>query len=334
MLRHTFAHTWLNEGGNEGRPHAHHRLESRRHSHPLRRLSRRLARPRVPPPHGSRRPSLALARGIGLANPTTQAWLLWIDQEILDRHLVGSYSMFTSKEPMLRAYEIHSHAEELLRRARSQLDRVDAVTTLKRAVDQRLRRIDELYDLRSIPIRDKPQKLLDILEYFGVARPLMVRELLAIRNAVEHHDEPPPDMAELNRFVDLVWCFLRSTDINADRVTEHMGFDESDDHRGLGFEIEVKPPDWSFSFAGWLAPWHVSEVQIDGWAIAHGVIEDVEPQWDLTGRETTDLRVKAELRGLVKCSVVWPRACCTPLSSSDLSVLRSQVRSLRWKPSS
>jgi hypothetical protein len=65
---------------------------------------------------------------------------------------------------------------------------------------------------------------LELLEYFGIIRPFMLKQLIDIRNLVEHEDSSPPPIGECLTFADLIWYFLRSTDGLAKVLAEAIIF--------------------------------------------------------------------------------------------------------------
>ncbi|MEQ8487051.1 MAG: hypothetical protein RIB46_22025 [Pseudomonadales bacterium] len=71
----------------------------------------------------------------------------------------------------------------------------------------------ERLNLKSVPIKDKPKGSLELLEFFGLIRPIMASNLIETRNAIEHEDEPPPGPERLREMAEFTWYFLRSTDL-------------------------------------------------------------------------------------------------------------------------
>jgi hypothetical protein len=116
---------------------------------------------------------------------------MWLTPKILEWEPRVSIGREFKDESWRRAYSILSHAEHLLEQSSSELFRVDAITTLKRAVDHRLRLLDETYEFRRIPIGNKPSGNLELLNYLGIAQPKMVQKLIEIRNSVEHEHTDP-----------------------------------------------------------------------------------------------------------------------------------------------
>ena len=149
---------------------------------------------------------------------------VWIDPSLLSSEPWGD------KEPVpndgiTRLYEIHQHACDRLAKDPDEFDRVDAITTLRRVVGRRVKELKEIYQLRELPTGAKPKGDLELLEYFGIIRPFMLRRLIDIRNFVEHQDSSPPPTDECLMFADLVWYFLRSTDGLAKLEVQMLIFD-------------------------------------------------------------------------------------------------------------
>lgn len=132
------------------------------------------------------------------------SWLFW------EFHSEGGESL--PRDTAERAYEIHQHACDRLAGNPSELDRVDAITALRRTVAQRVRVLKEEYELRKLPIRSKPKDEMELLTSLEIIRPFMLQRLIDIRNIVEHQDSRPPSVEECLMFADLIWYFLRSTD--------------------------------------------------------------------------------------------------------------------------
>jgi hypothetical protein len=144
--------------------------------------------------------------------------------------------------PVRRAYEHLAHAEEVLERATSSLDRVDVVTTLKRAVDHRLRLLNSYYKWKKLLSKQLPKGQLQILEAMGIARHRMVARLIDFRNQIEHGDEPPPESAACADLVEIVWYFLRSTDLLCLRMPTEVNFEFTSDRMPpLGVEVRLNP---------------------------------------------------------------------------------------------
>jgi hypothetical protein len=84
---------------------------------------------------------------------------------------------------------------------------------LRRVVGRRVKELKEIYELRKLPTGVKPKYDLELLEYFGIIRPFMLKRLIDLRDSFEHEDSSPPPTDECLMFADLAWYFLRSTDV-------------------------------------------------------------------------------------------------------------------------
>jgi hypothetical protein len=113
-----------------------------------------------------------------------------------------------------RAYDSWRHADGLCTAAANEFVRIDIVTNLKRCIAQRISLLKETYALKNLArtARWRNVEDLEVLANLGLVRPLLLRKLHAIRNAVEHENASPPSAEECRDFVELVWYFLKSTD--------------------------------------------------------------------------------------------------------------------------
>ena len=114
--------------------------------------------------------------------------------------------------------QVKSRAEQLLLRSelhlytdKSKDSRADCLVTLKRALNHRLKAIEENYEFKKISLPNKPKSYLELLEVLGIVRPLLLKKLLKIRNEIEHEDADPPSYNQCKEYVDVVWYFLKST---------------------------------------------------------------------------------------------------------------------------
>ncbi len=158
---------------------------------------------------------------------------------------------------------------ELLFRAENHLNfnddndsRADAIVTLKRAINHRLKLIEKCYNLKKIDFPDKPKGYLELLESLGIVRPLLLKELMQIRNEIEHNDAKPPKMNVCRIYVDVVWYFLKSTNrmvtINSDDFifTKMNGKNETQ----YWLNIYKRSDDFQkFKINGWLPKSHLKE---------------------------------------------------------------------------
>ena len=149
----------------------------------------------------------------------------WLSPEVLEWQAlrVGSGS-FPEESLRSRSYEMLAHAEQLIGQPPSELLLADVVTTLRRAVDRRVRALNSVYSFRSIPFSNKPSDSLFLLESLGIIRSHMLQKLIDIRNAVEHEDVSPPDHVACKVFAEFTCYFLRSTDRMLEDVPDSFYF--------------------------------------------------------------------------------------------------------------
>lgn len=190
-----------------------------------------------------------------------------------------------------RPYEMWTHARNVVGAGidvtRDQ--RVDCVTSLNRAINHRLRRLTEIYKLKTLPLVRRPNRVLDLLCDLGVAQPNMVRQLVIIRNAVEHEDLEPPSIADCQIFLELVWYFLRSTDGLVMEGLESFQLLPPDDDGSESYWIDISLESelqWPPMISGWLQPQLISDRAIDGWGVIR--LEKKKTRAELLARLSRD----------------------------------------------
>ena len=148
-----------------------------------------------------------------------------------------------------RAQEIWRHAAAKLKSPSSELDRVDCIGTLKRAINHRLKAIQATYHFDQLPTTRPKKQIFEKLQDYGLVRPAIIKELLEVRNGIEHNDAAPPDPPRCEFYVDVVWYFLKSTDALVDMAVDSIVYE--DDQSESALYLSVKPYDnWKFSVSG------------------------------------------------------------------------------------
>ncbi|MBI3222118.1 MAG: hypothetical protein HYZ46_03360 [Nitrosomonadales bacterium] len=158
-------------------------------------------------------------------------------------------------------YRYWKHAENLLAHPDNEHFRIDCVGNLKRAIDHRLKRLTSLYRFKKIPDASKPSELLDVLGYFGIARPTMLREVSEVRNLLEHHYKSPPPHRRCQELVEFSWYFLRSTDLLSTSVLNDFVLrpDDGESEKDDWIEVTYGPEtDWKCTVRGWVPDSFVS----------------------------------------------------------------------------
>ena len=140
---------------------------------------------------------------------------MFISKNILDWNFFtenGSGLSFDKEEQIVwRAHEIWRHAISLISAECSEFSRGDAISNLKRAINHRLQALSNAYSFDALPFSNRRQTL-EKLQFYGLVRPALIKELFEIRNAIEHNDGAPPTVDQCKRYGDFVWYFLKSTD--------------------------------------------------------------------------------------------------------------------------
>lgn len=169
-----------------------------------------------------------------------------------------------------RAYELLDHAERILNPNSDRNQRADVISNLKRAVDHRLKILNDLYRFKGIPIQDLPKEQLDVMQRFGIVRQLMLGKLYDIRNAVEHEDSPPPSHDSIKELAEFVWYFLRTTDrLARDKgmATKYSTWSIEAGDRLFEVEFVTENP-WELKVRCWLDEDMYSETSKDDWLLA------------------------------------------------------------------
>jgi len=132
----------------------------------------------------------------------------------------------------------------------------DAVVNLKRAIGIRTKHLEELYRFKLL--FGDIEGALERLEVIGLVRPFLLRQLMSLRDDIEHRDADPPSPARCRELSDATWYFLRSTDIAAKTVPDGVqlnppGGGPKSDGNGPFFEVTTKGanPEW-FGVRGWI----------------------------------------------------------------------------------
>jgi len=168
-----------------------------------------------------------------------------------------------------------------------------------------VQQLNSLHNFKSIPIADKPAGSLELLEYLGMIRPLMLQRLIEIRNAVEHKDSPPPTSQELRIFLDFAWYFLRSTDTNLRSPIEEFSL-EPRESAPYGVEVTLgSNTNWIPKIRASVEPSMLSIDQKDGWLLTNMVkietreqaLERLSLDTGTMGKNPDDILFEGEVRG-------------------------------------
>ena len=134
----------------------------------------------------------------------------WLSPSVFQWHASVEYAERVDARRHSRPYELLAHAERRLQNGPDEFAIADAVLSLKRAVNSRLKHLEELYGLsKAFP---KSVGVLERLQAVDLARPLLVRQMFELRNDIEHNDAHAPNVDRSCELADATWYFLRATD--------------------------------------------------------------------------------------------------------------------------
>jgi len=137
---------------------------------------------------------------------------IYVNNEILTWYCDEEGGSGFPAEYNYRGHEIWRHARDRLDAGCSDLDRIDCIGALKRAVNHRIKSIVQAYHFDLLPSVHGQKKTLEKLQEYGLVRPSIITALFEVRNSIEHADTDPPNLQQCVNYVDLVWYFLKSTD--------------------------------------------------------------------------------------------------------------------------
>ncbi|MFY0518251.1 hypothetical protein ACOMCU_10525 [Lysinibacillus sp. UGB7] len=150
----------------------------------------------------------------------------WISKDVFNLEYETESSIVLNIVDLKRAYEVWEHARSLIENNESGFHLSDGIANLKRALNQRLQLIEKIYNFKNINLEGKPKGYLELLEFFGIVRPFLMKQLLIIRNDIEHRDAEPPSFEKCLELLDAVWYFLKSTDYLVRYSTNTLVYEE------------------------------------------------------------------------------------------------------------
>jgi len=182
--------------------------------------------------------------------PTFLQWPSYID----------SWTFPPDSDYVQRGHEIWRHAKKKLQ-APTDLDRVDCIGGLKRAINHRLKAIQATYKFDLLPTPRGKKQVLQNLQDYGLIRFAVLKDLLEVRNLIEHQDADPPDVERCAFFVDMVWYFLKSTDQLVETVVNKIIYERGN----AAITLFVEPQNaWRVRVEGAVASSLLREKAVNG----------------------------------------------------------------------
>lgn len=194
---------------------------------------------------------------------------MWLSPEIFSWEPWFSSGKSVDDSRWRRPYDLHAHAEKLVVEAASKMSIADAVLNLRRAIGMRTKHLEELYRFKSL-FRDV-EGVLERLEAVGLARPFLIRQLIDLRDDIEHKDLPPPSAVRCRELSDAAWYFLKSTDYAAKIVPTAVqlsasGGGPNGDGSTPFVDVQSKGPESvTYRVTGWLPLTLLSSEERPSW---------------------------------------------------------------------
>jgi hypothetical protein len=143
-------------------------------------------------------------------SPTVFTWAPFVDA-----------STEFKQEPWKRSHALFLHSEQILNNATTDDERADAIVALRRAINSRVRLLDQRYSFRRFPIKDKPSDVLGLLAFVGVVRPRMLRKLIDIRAMRLNRRRTSARRRGVQRIVRIYMVFLEINRFNYSESYRH-----------------------------------------------------------------------------------------------------------------
>ncbi|MCF7964614.1 MAG: hypothetical protein K9L79_03630 [Methylobacter tundripaludum] len=142
-----------------------------------------------------------------------------------------------SEDFVYRAHEIWRHAKDCIADDPTEFDRIDCISSLRRAINHRLKSIASGYRFDDLPSLRPKRQTLEKLQDYGIVRPALIKDLLEVRNLIEHEDAEPPPAERCSYYVDIVWYFLKSTDSLVTMYIDVLTYQEDGDNSSLDLKV-------------------------------------------------------------------------------------------------
>lgn len=168
---------------------------------------------------------------LGIANS------MYLNSSFLDWYADTEGGSYCEADALHRAYDIWRHARDRTSATASDHDRIDAISALRRSVNHRLKSLRTTYNFDYLPSVLGKKQVLERLQEFGIVRSAIIKDLLEVRNLIEHEDIDPPDLEKCRRFVDITWYFLKSTDKLLDVKNDYLRFLAEDERINVGVSV-------------------------------------------------------------------------------------------------
>jgi hypothetical protein len=176
---------------------------------------------------------------------------IWIDPQLIKGKDYYGGGLLRTAHDWMNAHTIWSRSERLIINSNDDEDLIDGMVTLNRSIAHRLSRLNATYKFRNIKHPKKPKGLLEQLEFFGLIKPVMLIQIAAIRNSIEHQFKKAPTKKRCQELLDFAWYFLRSTDNLLLSPLSNLVIEHSIGQYYIHLSIMVGPDDnWDSLYLG------------------------------------------------------------------------------------
>jgi hypothetical protein len=203
-----------------------------------------------------RRAGLASCRRRPVNSTLGVAIRMHLSAKFLDWYCESEGGHLVDADAIFRAYEVWRHARDRVAGDPTDQDRIDVISALRRAVNSRLKWLRRTYNLDCLPSALGKKQTLERLQEFGIVRSAIIKDLLDIRNLIEHEDSAPPDTSRCRHHVDVVWYFLKSTDRLLDDRNDSVRFHHEDRRQDVGVLVDYDAG-WRIEVDASVLPVHI-----------------------------------------------------------------------------
>ena len=183
---------------------------------------------------------------------------MYLSADFLDWYSESEGGSYVDTDLLFRGYDIWRHARDRLKVDPSDLDRIDAIGALRRSVNHRLKALRSTYNIDCIPSTLGKKQILERLQEFGIVRSAIIKDLLDVRNLIEHEDTEPPTLERCQHYVDIIWYFLKSTDKLLDVRNDDVKFLHEDGKQFVSVTVDYASG-WPFRINANVYPVSISD---------------------------------------------------------------------------
>lgn len=194
---------------------------------------------------------------------------VWLKKDIFKWKSYSSGESILDKQDLERGYQIWEHASKLILEGESDFQLSDGILNLKRSMNHRLQLIEKHYKFKNL--EKLPKGYLEKLEFLGIVRPFFMKQLLSIRNDIEHNDASPPEKERCRELLDVVWYFLKSTDSLVQAMKTDIDYiliDDEGSETPYGFSLNIDYNDIkNVEISGWFPNEYIANQSKDGYIL-------------------------------------------------------------------